>query len=121
MQRRSFLRALAALFGASNFRIPAGAAERADLIVTGATIHPVDDQTSSARWLSDLEVSYRWAKYTFAIGAENLFGQFPDRNLRAGIPSGSAQVGSAGVFLYPINSPFGRNGRVGYSRVSYNF
>lgn len=89
-----------------------------------ASINPIDDQTYSARWLTDLELSYRWAKYTFAVGAENLFDQFPDRNLRAGLPSslgGSAQVGSAGVFLYPINSPFGMNGRFVYTRVSYNF
>ena len=86
-----------------------------------ATINPVDDQTYSSKWLADLEMSYKWARYTFAIGAENLFDQFPDRNLRSGTPSGSAQVGSAGVFLYPINSPFGMNGRFVYTRVSYNF
>ncbi len=85
------------------------------------TLKPIDDQIYSARWLSDLEMSYRWSKYTFAIGAENLFDQFPDRNLGAGTPSGSQQVGSAGVFLYPLNSPFGMNGRFVYTRVSYNF
>lgn len=86
-----------------------------------ASINPVDDQTYSPKWLADLELSYRLRKYTFAIGAENLFDTFPDRNLRAGIPSGSAQVGSAGVFQYPISSPFGMNGRFVYSRVSYSF
>ena len=86
-----------------------------------ATINPIDDQTYSAKWLTDLELSYRWNSYTFAVGAENLFDTFPDRNLRAGTPSGSAQVGSAGVFLYPINSPFGMNGRFVYTRVSYKF
>ena len=88
-----------------------------------ATILPVDDQTYSAKWLTDVELSYRWAKYTFAVGAENLFDQFPDRNLRAGIAGagGSAQAGGAGVFLYPINSPFGMNGRFVYTRVAYNF
>lgn len=86
-----------------------------------ATINPIDDQTYSAKWLSDLEISYRWNRYTLALGAENLFDTFPDRNLKAGIPSGSAQVGSAGVFLYPINSPFGMNGRFVYTRVSYHF
>ena len=85
------------------------------------TIAPVDDQTYPAAWLTDLEVSYRWSKYTFAVGAENLFDQFPARNLKAGTPSGSEQVGSAGVFLYPSNSPFGMNGRFVYSRVNYNF
>jgi iron complex outermembrane receptor protein len=86
-----------------------------------ATILPVDDQTYSPKWLTDVELSYRWAKYIFAVGAENLFDTFPDKNLRAGLPGGSAQVGSAGAFLYPINSPFGMNGRFVYSRVSYNF
>jgi len=86
-----------------------------------ATINPIDDQTYAAKWLTDLEMSYLWSRYTFAIGAENLFDTFPDRNLRAGTPSGSAQVGSAGVFLYPINSPFGMNGRFVYTRVSYRF
>ena len=86
-----------------------------------ASVNPLDDQIYGAKWLSDLEVSYNWSTYTFAVGAENLFDTFPDRNLRAGIPSGSAQVGSAGVFLYPINSPFGMNGRFVYTRVSYRF
>jgi len=86
-----------------------------------ATINAIDDQTYSPKWLTDLELSYRWNSYTFAVGAENLFDTFPDRNLRAGTPSGSAQVGSAGVFLYPINSPFGMNGRFVYTRVSYKF
>jgi iron complex outermembrane recepter protein len=86
-----------------------------------ATVNPVDDQIYGAKWLSDLEVSYRWNRYTLAVGAENLFDTFPDRNLRAGTPSGSAQVGSAGVFLYPINSPFGMNGRFVYTRVNYRF
>ena len=86
-----------------------------------ATINPIDDQTYAAKWLTDLELSYLWNRYTFAIGAENLFDTFPDKNLKAGIPSGSAQVGSAGVFLYPINSPFGMNGRFIYTRVAYRF
>jgi len=86
-----------------------------------ASINPLDDQTYSPKWLTDLELAYHWSRYTFAVGAENLFDTFPDRNLRAGTPSGSAQVGSAGVFLYPINSPFGMNGRFVYTRVSYSF
>jgi iron complex outermembrane recepter protein len=74
-----------------------------------------------ATWLTDLDLSYRFNRYTFGIGAENLFDSFPDKNLKAGIPSGSAQVGSAGVFAYPINSPFGMNGRFVYTRVDVRF
>ncbi len=80
-----------------------------------------DDQIYGATWLADLEFSYRLSKYTLAVGAENLFDGFPDYNLRAGRPSGSEQVGSAGVFAYPRNSPFGMNGRFVYTRVSYTF
>ena len=86
-----------------------------------ASVNPLDDQIYASKWLSDLEIAYHWNTYTFAVGAENLFDTFPDKNLNAGIPSGSAQVGSAGVFLYPINSPFGMNGRFVYTRVSYRF
>ena len=74
-----------------------------------------------ATWLTDLDLAYRFNRYTFGIGAENLFDSFPDKNLKAGIPSGSAQVGSAGVFAYPINSPFGMNGRFVYTRVDVRF
>ncbi len=80
-----------------------------------------DDQVYPAAWLTDLEMSYRWSKYVFAVGAENLFDKFPGRNLNAGTANGSEQVGSAGVFIYPRNSPFGMNGRFVYSRVSYTF
>jgi iron complex outermembrane recepter protein len=81
----------------------------------------VDDQIYPAAWLADLEISYRWSKYLFAIGAENLFDKFPGENLKAGIENGSEQVGSAGAFRYPRNTPFGMNGRFVYSRVSYTF
>ncbi|HEY8134348.1 MAG TPA: TonB-dependent receptor [Thermoanaerobaculia bacterium] len=80
-----------------------------------------DDQIYPAAWLADLEIAYRWSKYLFAIGAENLFDKFPGENLKAGIANGSEQVGSAGAFRYPRNSPFGMNGRFVYSRVSYTF
>jgi iron complex outermembrane receptor protein len=80
-----------------------------------------DDQVYPAAWLADLEVSYKWSRYTFAVGAENLFDTFPGRNLNAGIANGSEQVGSAGVFLYPRNSPFGMNGRFVYTRLAYTF
>jgi len=86
-----------------------------------ATINAVDDQTYGSTWLADLDLSYAWGRYTFGVGAENLFDAFPDINKGAGRPSGSAQVGAAGVFTYPNNSPFGMNGRFVYSRVNVRF
>ena len=87
------------------------------------TIATSDDQTFPSTWLTDLELSYRWSKYTFAVGAENLFDAFPQRNLRfrGNTTALTEQAGGAGVFTYPINTPFGMNGRFVYTRVGYTF
>lgn len=79
------------------------------------TSAPADHQTYGAKWLADLEASYRWADYTFALGAENIFDIFPDEN----IPN-SAQ-GFSGIFRYPSHSPFGMNGTFIYTRIGYTF
>ena len=85
------------------------------------TILPADDQVYSAEWLADAEISYRWGKYLFAVGAENLFDRFPDRNMyRNANGALTAQINN-GVSAYPINTPFGMNGRYVYTRVSYAF
>jgi iron complex outermembrane receptor protein len=70
-------------------------------------------QTFEAEWLADLELGYRFQKFTLAVGAQNLFDAFPDRNLDAN--------SNLGIFTYPSHSPFGMNGRFVYSRVSYTF
>jgi iron complex outermembrane recepter protein len=87
------------------------------------TILPIDDQTYSSAWVADAEVSYKWSKYTFAVGAENLFDKFPDRNrlFRPGTTTLTQQSGTGGTNSYPINSVFGMNGRFFYSRVTYRF
>ena len=85
------------------------------------TILPIDDQVYSAEWLADAEISYRWNRYTFAVGAENLFDRSPTatsyRNVNGAL---TAQINN-GVSTYPINTPFGMNGRYVYTRVSYTF
>ncbi|HEV7920638.1 MAG TPA: TonB-dependent receptor [Thermoanaerobaculia bacterium] len=94
------------------------------------TLAPIDDQTYDAEWLADAEVAYRWNQYTFAVGAENLFDNFPDRNFlfRPGTGPGTGvtgvlaqQSGAGGTNSYPINAAFGMNGRFVYSRVTYRF
>lgn len=72
------------------------------------------DQTFSAEWLTDVELSYRLLDdYTFAIGGQNIFDVYPDENI------GPDAFG--GIFTYPRNSPFGMNGRFLYGRVTLNF
>jgi iron complex outermembrane receptor protein len=85
------------------------------------TILPADDQVYSKEWLADLEVAYRWNRYTFAMGAENVFDNFPDRNLVRNTNGAFTAQSNNGIFTYPINSPFGMNGRFVYTRVGYSF
>jgi iron complex outermembrane recepter protein len=86
------------------------------------TLEPLDDQTFSAEWLADAEVSYRWNRYTLAVGAENLLDQFPDKN-RVFRENSTTFTASSnfGQAVYPSQSPFGMNGRFFYTRVTFTF
>jgi iron complex outermembrane receptor protein len=77
------------------------------------TLNPVDDQEYSAKWLTDLEVLYRVARYRLALGTQNLFGVFPDRN--------STVNSFNGIQTFPSQSPFGMNGRTAYARLGLTF
>jgi iron complex outermembrane receptor protein len=79
------------------------------------TLLPKDDQTYAARWLADLDLAYRWGRYSIGFGAENLFDQFPTKN-RLGTPQANL-----GIFTYPSQSPYGMNGRFVYTRVDVRF
>jgi len=71
------------------------------------------DLTFSPEWLTDVELAYTWKPLTFAVGAQNIFDNFPDLQIGADF--------NLGIFPYPRNSPFGMNGRFVYSRISYTF
>ena len=77
------------------------------------TLQPADDQTYSAKWLTDVDVVYRTAGYLLAAGAHNLFDVFPDRNTTVNSFSG--------IQTFPRQSPFGMNGRTVYVRVGRTF
>jgi len=74
---------------------------------------PANDQTFGAEWVIDLEASYRFGSVSVAVGAQNLFDTFPDKNITAN--------NNGGIFTYPRNAPFGFNGRYVYLRTSYTF
>ena len=77
-------------------------------------------QTYDAKWVTDFEVSYRYGRrFSFAIGANNLFDVYPTTNIR----STTAFQGSDNVGIFPYNgiSPFGFNGAFYYSKVSFKF
>ena len=77
------------------------------------TLNPADDQEYAAKWLTDVEASYRTAGYTLAVGAQNLFDVFPDRN--------STVNSFNGIQTFPSQSPFGMNGRAIYARIGRSF
>jgi len=74
---------------------------------------PFPDHMMSARTLVDLEGRFAIAKgMTFAVGAENLFDQYPDPY--------PAVLNSTGNAPFTNYSPFGRSGRYVYARLSYS-
>ena len=73
----------------------------------------VVQQEFEAEWLADVEIGYRFSRFTVAVGAQNVFDTFPDRNLPANA--------NLGIFTYPSSSPFGMNGRFVYTRASIRF
>jgi iron complex outermembrane recepter protein len=75
------------------------------------------DQTFGARWITDLDLSYRVRSgLTAAVGANNVFGVYPEQNFRS--PTG-ADNSNAGIFPYNQVSPFGFNGAFYYLRLSW--
>jgi iron complex outermembrane receptor protein len=72
------------------------------------------DVTLSAKTVVDLEGRYALTpKMNFALGAENVFDQYPESVGPALNPSGNAP--------FPNYAPFGRGGRYVYARASYAF
>jgi iron complex outermembrane receptor protein len=70
------------------------------------------DHTMAAKTLVDLEG--RWAvskALSLALGAENLFDQYPD--------SYPTSLNATGNAPFPNYSPFGRSGRYVYARLTY--
>ncbi len=70
-----------------------------------------NDQTFSAKWITDLSATYRLDQVGLTVGSDNVFDIYPDRNIPLN------QVG--GTKPYSEYSPFGQNGRFVYFRVSY--
>jgi iron complex outermembrane receptor protein len=83
---------------------------------------PVDsptntDQTFGARWITDVDVSYRMrGGITAAIGANNVLGVYPEQNFRS---LTGADNSNAGIFPYNQISPFGFNGAFYYVRLGW--
>lgn len=81
--------------------------------VTSLNNNSVQDQIFSPVWYVDTEVAYIIFKnLTFAIGANNLFDQYPDKVLKINSFNG--------ILDYTSMLPSGFNGRYIYSRLNYS-
>ena len=76
------------------------------------------DQEFSAKWIADLELSFRASHVTLGAGAQNLFDTYPEI-LRFENALGSAT--NPGAIRYGTATPFGINGRFLYGRITYRF
>ena len=79
--------------------------------VTSVATTPANDQTYSAKWITDVSLAYHFSNgLTVTGGADNVFNVFPDKIL--------AQNSSGGIFVYSGFSPFGYNGAYYFLRLS---
>ena len=79
------------------------------------------DQTFSPKWVTDLSASYQLRNVNLAIGADNIFDAYPDRNNNNGNIVSTAENGGTsnfGIFPYAGISPFGFNGRFVYTKLT---
>ena len=76
---------------------------------------PSIDQIFVAKWLTDVDVSYRLREdLRLAIGGHNVFDVLPDEN--------RPEISVEGIFIYPRRTaPFGFNGGYYYTRLTYEF
>ena len=94
----------------------------ADTVPAGANKQVI--QTFEAKWITDLDVTYRFSKQlSVSAGVNNLFNVYPTENIRSKVVNGTAFSGSdnVGIFPYSSISPFGFNGASYYGKISYKF
>jgi iron complex outermembrane recepter protein len=88
--------------------------------VTQFNADPALDQTFSARWVTDLDLSYQvMQRLRLAVGANNVTDVYPDpfKDFDKGV---TGALTTNGIYRYAGGtSPFGMNGRTVYAKVSY--
>ncbi|MBT2115535.1 TonB-dependent receptor [Dyella sp. LX-66] len=71
------------------------------------------DQKFDSKWLLDLAVNYNLDRWTFTLGADNVFNTYPDRVIPAN--------DNSGTLPYSVFSPFGFNGAYVYGKLAYRW
>ncbi len=79
--------------------------------------NPERDETISEKWITDLEVGYALGdNWEFALGANNLFDQYPQDTV--------SNIGYSTfnqIFPYSAFSPYSLDGRFVYGKIRYQF
>ena len=70
-----------------------------------------NDDIYPAKWIFNASVDYYRDRWTFTLGADNIFDTYPQE-----APEGS---NFHGIFRYPSSSPFGSQGAFVYGKVKY--
>ncbi len=72
--------------------------------------------------ITDLELSFKPVKSVkFSLGANNLFGEYPDKINPARTQLAVQDKDNSAVTQYPTFSPFGFNGAYYYGKLTYSF
>ncbi|WP_404340738.1 TonB-dependent receptor plug domain-containing protein [Pseudoalteromonas mariniglutinosa] len=85
--------------------------------VTDTSSSAEGDEVLSAKWITDLEVAYRPSEqWKLALGANNLFDQYPQDTV--------SNIGYSDfnqIFSYSAFTPYNLDGRFIYGNISFNF
>jgi len=71
--------------------------------------------------VTDLELAYQGSDWKLAVGANNLFNEYPDQVNEDLLNVYRAALDNFAVGIYPAFSPFGINGGFYYGRLTYDF
>ena len=95
------------------------------LPASAAEVPTLRDLVLDPTWLIDLtlQAGFFHDKLGFAIGADNLFDQYPNRTpiARPNPAGGTVNLDSTNAVAFSRYSPFGFNGRFLYARATYNW
>ena len=75
----------------------------------------INDRTFGAKWITDMELSWKTSEaLTLAVGANNLFNVYPDRN-------DTQTNANTGAGFYATSGAYGFTGGYYYGRIAVNF
>ena len=106
---------LSATWDYENFQTTLRATRYGEVVDTSST--PEGDEIIDAKWITDLEVAYRPdEQWKFALGANNLFDQYPQDTV--------SNIGYSDfnqIFTYSAFTPYSLDGRFVYGNITYSF